>query len=116
MTKDENEPIVACITFDAATIDPRNQSSNGFFVFNIGLLDGSNKTKVVNLETRDNGRYDYGIIERANEIQKIGEELNIIFRFVAIDSDTKTNKFHTKFRNFIDRFQGNTFEQLIAYI
>lgn len=100
MAKDENEPIVAAIAFDAATIDPRDQGSNGLFVFNFQPLNGSKRTRIVNVETRDNGKADDGILERAREIQKIGEELNIIIRFVASDSDSKTNKLHTNFRIF----------------
>ena len=116
MAKDENEPIVAAIAFDAATIDPRDQGSNGLFVFNFQPLDGSKRTRIVNVETRDNGKADDGILERAREIQKIGEELNIIIRFVASDSDSKTNKLHTNFKNYLDKFQGSSFDQLIIYI
>lgn len=116
MVKDENEPIVAAIAFDAATIDPRNQGSNGLFVFNFQPLNGSQRTSIVNVDTRDNGRVDDGIIQRAKEIQKIAEELNIFVRFVASDSDSKTNQLHTNFRNYLNKFQGNTFGQLIEYI
>ena len=98
MTKDENEPIVACIAFYAATIDPRNQDSNGLFVFNFQPLDGSQKTQVVNLETKDNKRADDEIIEKTKEIQKIGKELNNLIPFVASDSDTKNYKLHSNFK------------------
>ena len=87
MSKEENEPIVATIAFDAATIDPRNQNSNGVLVFNYQPLDGSTPTKVINLETRDNGRADQEILDRAKEIEELTKDYNIIFRFVASDSN-----------------------------
>ena len=116
MTKDENEPIVACIAFDVAIIDPRNQSSNGLFVFNLKPLDGSQKTQVVNLETKDNKRSDDEIIEKTKEIQKIGKELNNLIPFVASDSDTKNYKLHSNFKKYLDKFNGSTSDQLIAHI
>ena len=116
MSKKENEPIVATIAFDAATIDPRNQGLNGIFVFNYQPLDGSKPTKVINLETRDNGRADQGIIDRAKEIEELAKDYNIIFRFVASDSDSKTNPLHTDFQNYIKDFEGDNFDALIEYI
>ena len=87
MSKENNEPIVATITFNAATIDPQNQGSNGVFVFNYQPLDGSKPTKVINLAIRDNRRSDQEIIDRAKEIKELAENYNIIFQFEASDSN-----------------------------
>lgn len=51
-----------------------------FFIFNFQTFDGSKRIQIVNVEMRDNGRANNGILERATEIQKIREELNIIIR------------------------------------
>lgn len=116
MSKDENKPIIATISFDAATIDPENQGSNGLFVFNYQPLQGDLPTKVVNLVLKDNGKADDEILQRVKEIAEAGKEVNIIFRFVASDSDPKTNILHNRFIDYINTFQGNNFDELLDYV
>lgn len=116
MLKEENEPIIATIAFDAATIDPRNQGSNGVFLYNYQPLEGDSPTKVINLLTKDNGKADDDVLLRLKDIEKAGKEVNIIFRFVASDSDSKTNILHNKFRDYIDQYEGDDFDELLEHI
>ena len=46
MSKEENGPIIATLAFDAATINPGNQGSNGLVLFNSQPLNGCLSTKV----------------------------------------------------------------------
>ena len=116
MSKEQNEPIPAVLAFDAATIDPRNQGSNGLFVFNYQPLDGLSPTKIINIATKDNGRVDDEILDRIKYIENAGKAVNIIFRFVVSDSDPKTNILHKNFSDYIKKFQGNDFNERLKYI
>lgn len=116
LSKDENEPIISVLGFDAATIDPRNQGSNGLFVFNAQPLKGNLKSKVVYAKTQTNGKANKDIMKTVDEIEKAGEKNKIFFRFIASDGDSATNQIHRDFQNYINTYDGKISDDFLDYI
>lgn len=117
LTKDENEPIIATLAFDAATIDPTDQGSNALIVFDAQPLKGEYKSKVVYVQKNKNGKANKETISSiVNDINDAGQKTNIIFRFIASDGDSATNQLHREFNYYIKNFKGGLNEDFLDYI
>ncbi|KAK8888509.1 hypothetical protein M9Y10_039588 [Tritrichomonas musculus] len=115
-SKDENEPIIAALGFDAATIDPLYQNSTGLFVFTSQPVKGQLRTNIVLAQPNKNGKGNKEIMKTVEDITKAGEKANIKFKFVVSDGDSATNQIHIEFNNYMNKFKGKTSFELFEYV
>ena len=108
-THDDNQKIPAVLAADGATMNPRKTGNSGFIAYQLQPTDRDLKDSIVHVSLKKNSHFDDVSISKAHEIADIAKNSNFDIFMLATDADTKTNKMHKNFYDFLMKIPG-TFE------
>lgn len=113
---DENEEITASIGIDAASTDPKKNSTNSICLFHLQPINQNYNATPIHITPLANNKMTNEIIKTADKIRDIGKDINIKIVFICTDGDTATNQLHQEFESFLLQADSQTFIDLIDYM
>ena len=111
-TDNDNEQINASLAVDAATMNPRRTGKSGFVAYQLQPFKKNQKTAIVHVDLNKNSRFDSKTIDVAHEIAEVGQKANFNIQILATDADSKTNKIHREFFNYLHSTNGSFEDKL----
>lgn len=106
-TDDDEKEIVAILSVDIATMNPRNSGKSKLIAYEIQPSNPQYKSQIDHVKLTETCHF-----RKVHEIIKKGKNAKFDIKMFATDSDSKTNKLHTDFFNYLEEYIG-TFEQKV---